>query len=60
MTEHKIVEFGQLDRHSLFELNGNQYVKQSTRTAKMMANGRVFYIKKKENVKHIPWPKWPG
>ena len=28
----------------LFECNGNTYVKQSTRTAKMLSSNRVFYI----------------
>jgi hypothetical protein len=32
----------------LFHLNGNDYVKQSTRTARMLSNGRVFYIGKQE------------
>ena len=27
-----------------FMLNGNEYVKQSTRTAKMLSTNRVFYI----------------
>lgn len=31
----------------MFRLNGNDYVKQSTRTARMLSNGRVFYIAQK-------------
>lgn len=29
----------------LFRMNGNDYIKQSTRTARMLSNGRVFYFK---------------
>lgn len=35
----------------LFMLNGNMYVKQSTRTGKMVSTGRVFYVGQSENVK---------
>ena len=38
------VTFRILGIGELFECNGNQYVKQSTRTARMVANGRVFYM----------------
>lgn len=34
-----------LDKGRLFHYNGNDYMKQSTRTAKMLSNGRVFYFK---------------
>lgn len=33
----------------LFRFNGNTYIKQSTRTAKMVSNGRVFYIGQMED-----------
>lgn len=38
-----------------FRLNGNDYVKQSTRTARMLSNGRVFYIGQREIVHPIGW-----
>jgi hypothetical protein len=28
----------------LFKFNGNMYQKKSTRTAKMLSNGKTFYI----------------
>lgn len=33
-----------LDKGRLFRYNGNDYVKQSSRTARMLSNGRVFYF----------------
>ena len=39
----------------LFHLNGNDYVKQSTRTARMLSNGRIFYFGKTEHVHPIAW-----
>ena len=39
----------------LFHFNGNDYVKQSTRTARMLSNGRVFYFSKTENIHQIAW-----
>jgi hypothetical protein len=38
------VLFKQVRTGELFECNGNLYTKQSTRTGKMVANGRTFYI----------------
>lgn len=37
-------EFKELGVGRLFHCNGNDYVKQSTRTARMLSNGRVFYF----------------
>jgi hypothetical protein len=37
-------EFKELRIGRMFHLNGNDYVKQSTRTARMLRNGRAFYI----------------
>ena len=34
----------------LFHINGNDWHKQSTRTARMLSNGRVFYFRKNEVV----------
>lgn len=39
-----------VDKGARFSLNGNEYVKQSTRTARMLANGRVFYFRSNEQV----------
>ena len=39
----------------LFHLNGNDYVKQSTRTARMLSNGRIFYFGKTVYVHPIAW-----
>lgn len=36
--------FSELGIGARFRLNGNDYTKQSTRTGKLLANGRVFYI----------------
>jgi hypothetical protein len=35
----RVVRIGEL-----FKFNGNMYQKKSTRTAKMLSNGRTFYI----------------
>jgi len=37
--------FVDLNKGRLFRYNGNDYIKQSTRTAKMLSNSRVFYFK---------------
>lgn len=46
------IEFKYVQVGRLFHLNGNDYMKQSTRTARMLSNGRTFYINKLEPV-HI-------
>lgn len=43
--------FRDLDVNCMFHLNGNDFVKQSTRTARMLSNGRVFYIGQKDMVR---------
>lgn len=48
-------EFEELRIGRLFHLNGNDYIKQSTRTARMLSNGRVFYIGRQEIVHLIAW-----
>jgi len=45
-------EFQEIGVGKLFHVNGNDYMKQSSRTAKMLRNGRVFYFRKTEIV-HI-------
>lgn len=47
--------FWELAVGRMFHLNGNDYVKQSTRTARMLTNGRVFYISQKEVVLPVGW-----
>ena len=47
--------FADLPIKRLFSLNGRDYMKQSTRTAKMLANGRVFYFSKTEVVHPFAW-----
>ena len=48
-------EFNELPIGRLFHLNGCDYIKQSTRTARMLSNGRIFYISKTENIHQIAW-----
>ena len=47
--------FWELPKNRMFRFNGNDYVKQSTRTARMLSNGRVFYIGQKEVVHPVRW-----
>jgi len=46
-------EFRELPVGRLFRCNGNDYLKQSTRTARMLANGRVIYFGKSEIIHPI-------
>ena len=39
----------------LFHSNGNDYIKQSTRTARMLSNGRVFYFGQTELIHPIAY-----
>ena len=48
-------EFWELAVKRMFRVNGNDYVKQSSRTARMLSNGRVFYFKQREVVHPISW-----
>ena len=48
-------DFAELRVGRMFHLNGNDYIKQSTRTARMLSNGRVFYIGQKEVVHLVAW-----
>ncbi len=45
-----MLAFNTLRIGRLFHMNGNDYIKQSSRTAKMLSNGRVFYIGKNDLV----------
>lgn len=49
------LEFNEVRIGRMFHLNGNDYVKQSTRTARMLSNGRVFYVGQKEVVHPAAW-----
>lgn len=48
-------EFWELRIGRMFHSNGNDYVKQSSRTARMLMNGRVFYFGQKEVVHPAAW-----
>lgn len=45
--------FGEFRVGRLFHCNGNDYIKQSTRTARMLSNGRIFYFGKNEVIHAI-------
>jgi hypothetical protein len=47
--------FSEVKTGRLFHLNGNDYLKKSGRTARMLCNGRVFYIGKGELVHLIAY-----
>jgi hypothetical protein len=48
-------EFREMRVGRLFHCNGNDYVKQSTRTARMLSTGRVFYFGQGEIVHPIAY-----
>jgi hypothetical protein len=48
-------EFAEFRIGRLFHCNGNDYIKQSTRTARMLSNGRAFYFGKKEIIHPIAY-----
>ena len=49
------LDFSELRIGRLFHLNGNDYIKQSTRTARMLNNGRIFYIGKAQYIHPIAY-----
>jgi hypothetical protein len=49
------LDFAELRIGRLFHLNGSDYIKQSSRTARMLCNGRVFYIGKTEYIHPIAY-----
>lgn len=49
------LDFAELRIGRLFHLNGCDYIKQSTRTARMLSNGRIFYFGKTEYVHPVAW-----
>ena len=48
-------EFSELRIGRLFHYNGCDYVKQSTRTGRMLSNGRVFYFSKNDVIYAIAY-----
>ena len=48
-------DFAELPIGRMFHLNGADYIKQSTRTARMLSNGRIFYIGKTELIHQVAW-----
>ena len=48
-------EFSEMKIGKCFHFNGNDYEKRSTRTARMLSNGRTFYIGKNDIVYPIQW-----
>lgn len=48
-------QFSQIPVLTLFSLNGTAYVKNSSRTGRMLSTGRVFYIGQREPVKMLDW-----
>jgi hypothetical protein len=48
-------EFKEMRVGRLFRCNGNDYVKQSTRTARMLSTGRVFYFGQGEIIHPIAY-----
>jgi hypothetical protein len=49
------LEFQEVRVGRMFRMNGNDYVKQSSRTARLLAYDRVFYFRKTEVVHPVSW-----
>ena len=49
------LDFADIRIGRMFHLKGCDYVKQSTRTARMLSNGRIFYFGKTEYVHPVAW-----
>ena len=49
------LDFSELKIGRLFHLWGRDYIKQSTRTARMLCNGRIIYFGKGEYVHPIAY-----
>lgn len=45
------ITFRMVRVNEMFMCNGNTYIKQSTRTAKMVSTGRVFYFGQMDDCK---------
>lgn len=48
-------DFRNITIGKMFHINGNDYVKQSTRTGRMLSNGKVFYFAQSEYVFPVAW-----
>jgi len=48
-------QFSELPVGRLFRRNGNDYFKQSSRTARLLINGRVFYFKQQDVIHPIAY-----
>lgn len=46
-------EFNEIKIGRLFHVNGNDWLKQSTRTARMLSTGLIFYFGQREVVHPI-------
>lgn len=44
------INFEELCRRQAFSFGGSEWVKNSSRTAKLIENGRIFYFGKREKV----------
>jgi hypothetical protein len=55
MYSLELMEFKEVRMGRMFRMNGNDYIKQSTRTARMLSNGRVFYFGQREVVHPFSW-----
>jgi hypothetical protein len=55
MYSLEFMEFKEVRVGRMFRANGNDYIKQSTRTARMLCNGRVVYFGQREGVHPIAW-----
>jgi hypothetical protein len=48
-------EFNEIIVGKLFSYNGNHYMKKSSRTARALASGKVYYFKQNDIVSRISW-----
>jgi|APGre2960657468_1045069.scaffolds.fasta_scaffold114696_4 hypothetical protein len=49
------LDFADVRIGRMFHIFGKDYIKQSTRTARSLSNGRVFYFSKGEYVHLAAW-----
>ena len=49
------LDFADVRLGRMFHLNGVDYMKQSTRTARNLTNGRVIYFGQREYVHLVAW-----
>jgi len=51
------MRFADLAKGQMFRMNGTDYIKQSSRTARMKFNDRVFYFGQSDNVYPFTYTK---